>query len=303
MMRALRVAFLFTAYASLAWLVDGVVTLLADDESRDVRLIERIEAREEAVEVQVDVREDFEIQVEVRTLGACAFEAERRLSVELADGATLAIEVGAGSLSVEGGEGSGVVAVGRACASSQELLDQLLLTTQADGGDLRLSAHYPDRRGRDRSGNARIDLAVSVPAGVRVDIGDSSGDIVVVGTGDLRIADSSGSIEVRGVTGSVRIADSSGGIEIDDATGDVEITDGSGEIEVRSVGGSVAVRDGSGAVEVERVGADVVIEADGGGSIDVRDVAGDFTVERDGSGGVRHSGVAGRVDVPARSRR
>jgi hypothetical protein len=277
--------------------VSGVVALLADDDTSDALEIRRVDVQVDPVDVDVDV------QVEVRSLGACEFEAERRLSVEVADGTLLSIEAGAGGLTVAGGDGSDVVAVGRACASAPELLDELLLTVETEDGEVRLSAHYPERRGRDRSGSARIDLAVSVPAGLRVDIGDSSGDIVVEGTGDLRIADSSGSIEISSVRGSVRIADSSGGIELDDATGDVEITDGSGEIEVGLVGGSVAVRDGSGGIEIERVGADVVIEADGGGSIDVRDVAGDFIVERDGSGSVRHTGVVGRVEVPERDRR
>jgi len=262
MMRALRVAFLFTAYASLACLASGVVALLAEDDEGDGPEIRRFEVRVDPVDVDVAIDAD----VLARSGGSCAFEAERRIAVELENGATLSIEAGAGTLSVEGGEADGVVAVGRACASSAELLDELLLTVETAGADVRLSAHYPDRRGPRRGGSAHIDLVVRVPAGLAVDIGDSSGDIAVGGTGDLRIADSSGSIDVRDVSGSVRIADSSGGIEVDDATGDVEITDGSGEIEVRSVGGSVAVRDGSGGIEIERVGEDVLIEADGSGS-------------------------------------
>jgi len=306
-MRALRVACLFTAYASLAWCVQGVAALLADDatDATDVPDVPRVDVRLDPVDVDVDVEVDFDddFRVVVRSSGGCAFEVERRLAVDVSSGGSLRLDVGAGSLAVEGREdASGVLAVGRACASSQELLDELTLGAETSGGDVVLSAHYPDRsQGRGQS--ARIDLVVTVPAGLGVDIEDTSGEIVVEGTGDLGIADSSGGIEVRRVTGSVRIGDSSGGILLEDASGDVEIRDGSGEIEVRSVGGSVAVRDGSGSIEIENVGADVHVEADGSGSIDVRDVVGDFAVKRDGSGAIRYSGVGGRVEVPERRRR
>jgi hypothetical protein len=246
---------------------------------------------------RLDVRidPDVVVDVEVRTSGECAFEVERRLSVAL--GGTLEIAAGAGSLRVEGrDDASEVVAVGRACASSREILDELLLTA-----DVRLSAPYPDRpRWGDRGGDARIDLVITMPVGAQVGIADSSGDIVVSGTGDLRVADSSGSIEIQGALGSVRIADSSGDIVVAGVSGDVDISDGSGGIEVASVVGSVSARDGSGGIEIEQVGADVRIVADGSGAIDVRQVAGDFTVAQDGSGGISYSAVAGRVAIPAR---
>jgi hypothetical protein len=293
MMRALRVASLFMVYAGLGWAGDqAVAALLAEDEAQDERVFTRVDVR---VEPDVDV----DVDVQVRTSGECAFEVDRRVAFVL-DG-TLEIAAGAGSLRVEGDESATeVVAVGRACASSRELLDALELTADGSGGDVQLSAHYPERRwGR---GEASIDLVVTVPLGAPVRIADSSGEIVTSGTGDLRIQDSSGSIEVRSALGAVQIQDGSGDIEVEGATGDVDISDGSGGIDVRGVAGSVAVRDGSGGIDIAEIGGDVVVEADGSGGIDVRDVAGDFTVDRDGSGGIRYSGVAGRVDVPTRDR-
>lgn len=297
-MRVLRVMSLFLVYGGIGWMGDQTAALLAEErDAEQVRVI-RVDADlERVVEIEVDVQ--------VRTGGACAFEVERRVALELGEGGTLAIAAAAGSLEVEGRDGTDeVVAVGRVCASSTDILERLELSAERAGRQIRLSAHDGDGSGWGEAGEtARIDLTVTMPAGTSVDIADSSGDITVRASGDLRIADSSGGIDVRGALGSVRIEDGSGDIEVEDVTGDLEIRDGSGGIRVARVAGAVAVRDGSGRIEIAQVGRDVLIEADGSGSIRVSEVGGDFVVERDGSGEITYAGVTGRVDVPARSRR
>jgi hypothetical protein len=294
MMRGLQVASLFVVYAGIGWIGDQAAGLLASEGRAEDRIVARVD---------VGVDPAVVVDVVVRASGACAFEVERRVEIAL-DG-DLTIEAGAGSLRVEGRDDvSGVLAVGRACASSRELLEELVLSAGSSGGDVHLGAHYPDRRRwGGRGSEASIDLLVTMPVGTPVRIADSSGEIAVRGSGDLRVADSSGSIEVQGALGSVQIADGSGDVVVAGATGDVDISDGSGGIEVRAVGGSVSIRDGSGSIEIGQVGGDVRIVADGSGSIDVRQVAGDFTVQRDGSGGIAYADVAGRVRIPLRDRR
>jgi hypothetical protein len=296
----LRLASLFVAYAGVGWTGDQVTALMAMDDvpRRNVEV---------DVAVEIDRRIDRQVRVDVRVDrdGACAVELDRELTIPL-DGATLlAIDAGAGELRVEGVDGQTEVhAVGRVCASSEALAEGLQVTLDRVDGELRLSAHYPDQAfwgGRNRT--ARIDLTVTMPIGTSLDIDDSSGEIVVSGSGALDIDDSSGEILVEGARGSVRIDDSSGEIEVVGATGDVEIEDGSGEIDVRNAEGTVLIRDGSGSIDVTGVGRDVRIEVDGSGSIDVRDVAGSFIVARDGSGGIRYENVAGAVDVPEPERR
>lgn len=291
-MRAVRLLALFLVYGGLGWMGDQAMAALTDGGSREARPVARVDVR---------VDPEIEVEVQVRTDGACAFALDRRVSVDLAEGGTLSIAAGAGSLRVEGRpDVDGIEAVGRACASTAELLEQLQLIAETDGPHVSLSAHDRDGPRWGRNQTARIDLVVTVPIGTPLDIADSSGEIVVEGSGDLSIADSSGEIVVRGARGSVRIADGSGDILVEEAAGDLEISDGSGGIEVVGVLGSVAVRDGSGSIDIRRVDADVLIEADGSGSIDVHDVAGDFSVDRDGSGGISYSGVVGRVDIPER---
>jgi hypothetical protein len=302
----LRVASLFVAYAGVGWTGERVADLVG----RDATQRDRVE-----FDIAIDFDRDFEseiarrmerdVRVEVRTLRGdeCAVEIERDLTISWDTAERLAIDAGAGSLRVEGVEGSSEVrAIGRVCASSAALAEELQLTLERVGDELRLSAHYPDNATIWGRGNrtARIDLEVTVPRGSALDIDDSSGEIEVAGSGALQIDDSSGEIVVRDALGSVTIDDSSGEILVAGAAGDVDIEDGSGEIDVRGVEGSVLVRDGSGSIQVSDVTQSVRVEADGSGSIDVRNVGGDFAVDREGSGGIRHSGVAGAVDIPER---
>jgi DUF4097 and DUF4098 domain-containing protein YvlB len=220
-------------------------------------------------------------------------------------GDALRLLAGSGSLEVTGVAGLREVrAVGRACASHEEFLEELDLTGEMDGSELVMETHYPDISGMSGWGSryARIDLRIEVPEGMAANIRDSSGEMMLQGTGSLTIYDSSGEIEAFGIDGSVWIEDSSGEIVLRDVTGDVEIDDGSGEIELTGVGGGVTIDDGSGEIDVRDVVGNVLVVRDGSGSIEVDEVGGDFVVERDGSGSIRYDNVHGRVDVPRRRR-
>ena len=292
MMRGAKVAALFLGYGLVGLGGDYAVGLLAGAP---------VLPRHVRIDV-ADVHAEEHVHVAHSGDASCAFEAERRVTLGASASQWLRLRAGSGELSVEGREGLGrVQAVGRACASDEASLAELLLTLEEDGGDLVLSAHYPARSARGGWGGgdyARLDLVVEVPLGMAVDLEDSSGSLQVRRTGELRVADSSGDIEISEISGSVHIDDSSGGIEVRGAGGDVEVEDGSGEVHISDVTGSVRLRDGSGSLDVEAVGGSVLVEADGSGSITVRDVGGDFRVRADGSGGIRFSGIGGTVDIP-----
>ncbi len=310
MKTALRVAALFAVYSSIGFGGEYAMGLLAADEVEPTAVEVSPEVSPEvSVEprIVVDVRPTIVSRVQVRHAGACSYELDRELTIPVEGTESLAIRAGAGALHVEGQRDlEEIVVVGRVCASHEEYLDDLDLSVERarGSGDLTLVTRYPEHRMRSSGDNtARIDLTVLIPMGMSVDIDDSSGDIVVSGTGDLRIDDSSGSIRAFQINGALSIDDSSGDLEIEDVAGDVVIDDGSGGLDIRDVQGSVSLRDGSGGIDIAEVESDVLIESDGSGSIDVRNVGGDFRVGRDGSGGIRHSGVEGRVDVPEKRRR
>ena len=218
-----------------------------------------------------------------------------------ARGASRIVIVGrAGWLRVEGKEGATeVIADGTARAPRQDLLDEIKLIGTREGDVVRIEVETPDMNHRDwnsswDSGPA-LDLTVTVPATIPVEIEDSSGDLRVRGTAGLDIDDHSGGIEVADVTGALRVKDGSGEVEIQNVRGDVTIDDGSGEIDVRDVTGSVTVRDGSGSISARGVSGTVQVLRDGSGGIRAVDVGGDLIVERGKDRGVSYSGVKGRV--------
>jgi hypothetical protein len=220
-----------------------------------------------------------------------------------ARGASRIVIVGrAGWLRVEGKSGTTeVVAEGTARAPRDDLLKDIKLTGTREGDIVRIVVEMPDMKHRDWDSNwesgPALDLTVTVPATIPVEIEDSSGDLRVMGTAALDIDDNSGEVEIRDVGGALRVTDGSGALEIENVRGDVTIEDGSGEIDVRDVTGSVSVRDGSGSITARGVGGTVHVLRDGSGGIRVVDVGGDLIVDQGRKKGVSYSGVKGRVRV------
>lgn len=253
----------------------------------------------------------------------CRFEASRSLNLSTGGIDALRLAAGSGSLEIVGVDGANeIVAVGRACASHEDFLDDLQLTSEVSGGTVVMEAQYPDFSGWS-GGNryARIDLKVEIPAAMSAEIKDGSGEMVISNTGslyiqdgsgevvlsdihgDLTIEDGSGELAISGVTGFVSIEDGSGEIALSGMGADVEIDDSSGELTVIGVNGSLTIQDSSGEMEIQDVTGFVRIVQDGGGDIEVSRIGGDFIVERDGSGSIEHSDVSGTVKIPKKKRR
>jgi DUF4097 and DUF4098 domain-containing protein YvlB len=244
--------------------------------------------------------------------GSCRHHAERSATIELEDATIVEVRAGAGSLEIQGADTTSVDASGTACASREGVLDDIDIEIRRSGDRVIVETVFPSWF----SGNASLDLTVTVPRTVMLRVDDGSGEMQISnvaaveledGSGDLRISnvasaqitDGSGEIEVSDVAGDVSVSDGSGDIEIRTVGGSVELEDGSGEIDVRNVTGSVTVLDdGSGDMTIAEVGQSVRIRQDGSGDIRVRQVAGDLVVDDDGSGDIVVDEVSGRVDVP-----
>ena len=249
----------------------------------------------------------------------CRYTAPRRALTPAAGVSRVVLHTDSGSLKVDGVPGAAqIVAAGTACTSDEDFLPRMTLTLRKSGSDLHITTEIPDRTVIFGFFSARLDLAVSLPAGLPVVIEDDSGWIKVANTGALTIDDDSGAIEVRNVSGNLTIHDDSGGIDINGVTGNVVVEDDSGELAIRNVTGSVEIEDDSGAIivanvsgslrirnddsgsiTVQNVKRDVTIDDDGSGGIDVADIGGNFTVGHKGSSGsIDYVRVAGKVRIP-----
>jgi hypothetical protein len=255
----------------------------------------------------------------------CRFSAERALDIDAAGLSTLHLDTSAGDLDVRAEAGLARIEVrGRACHRDEAGLAGIQLQPQRSGQQATVSVVIPDAgssSGFFGDQHAYMDVRVRMPAGVRLDLRDSSGDLSVEGLrAGLELTDSSGDIELEDIGGGIEIADSSGDIEArritsdltvrSDSSGDIDIAgvegnvlvreDSSGEIDVRDVTGDAEVgRDSSGDITFDTIGGSARVGADGSGGIRANQVRGDFTVERKSNAdGIRHSGVGGRVNVP-----
>lgn len=255
----------------------------------------------------------------------CRFSAERVLDIDAAGLSTLHLETSAGDLEVRAEAGLTRIEVrGRACHSDEAGLAGIQLREQRTGSAANVGVIIPDAgsgSGLFGDHHAYMDVRVRMPAGIRLDLRDSSGDIAIEGLrAGLEVSDSSGDIELDDVGGGIEISDSSGDIEArrskgdvtvrSDSSGDIDIAgvegnvvvrdDSSGEIDIRDVSGNAEVgSDSSGDIVFDAIGGSARVGSDGSGDIRAHQVRGDFTVERKSNvDSIRHSGVGGRVSLP-----
>src|SRR5215212_6553940 len=123
----------------------------------------------------------------------CKYTAPRNLTASAAGVTKVVIHADAGSLKVDGTAGATQVATtGTACTSDDDFLDRITLTQKRSGSTLYIEANIPDRTVVFGFFQARLDFAVTLPAGLAVSIDDDSGWIKTANTGSLVIDDDSG---------------------------------------------------------------------------------------------------------------
>ena len=232
--------------------------------------------------------------------GSHNYSEVRNLELDASGLSDVFIDAGAGTLIVNGVDGSGeIVVVATIIVDGEDEDDarkfvekRLRLDLERDGDRAKLKAGFSPGWGWD--GDAAIDLDVRMPAQLALLIDDGSGPIEVHHVaGTVRIDDGSGPIEL-GNSGDVDIDDGSGSIKLEN-TGSVRIDDGSGSIDIVNAAGDVYVEDGSGTIDIRGVQGSVTVD-DGSGDINIDDVEHDLIIEEEGSGALRFTNVRGAVE-------
>lgn len=228
----------------------------------------------------------------------CRYAADRKASIDTAGAARIEILARAGDLVVRPASGPVLTAGGRACASSQAYLDQTQLHVRRQGDVVRVQVQVPEEMKGIGLMYASLDLTVSVPGDLPVEVTDSSGDVTLESVRVTKVLDSSGDIAAHGLKADVEIEDSSGDIRIEDTAGAVRVSDSSGDVVIRGASRVHIPMDSSGDIVIDRISADVRIDRDSSGDIRIAEVGGNVEVLADGSGEVRVTGVKGTVRLP-----
>jgi len=243
-----------------------------------------------------------------------SFHQQETLSLDAAMFTELEITAGAGSMKVIGDSSVSTITVTADIYTENKDSDAFDFSLEADGKQAELVAQMHSTSGYWHGSSPRIDLLVSVPEHMKLNIVDGSGVIdiqlmnaaikVVDGSGDiyidqgqheLDISDGSGGITIERFAGNVNIEDGSGSIRIENVSGDVTLDDGSGDIDIKNVTGNASINDGSGDLNVDDVTGTVTID-DGSGSINVHN-AGGLKITEAGSGGLKFNRIKGEVEV------
>ena len=237
---------------------------------------------------------------------------EETLSLDASALERFDIEAGAGSLIIKGDESATEINVEADIRTTED--KDFTLELDQSGDTARLVAKHNSTMGYWKGSSPSIDLTITMPANLMLDIEDGSGEIKVSNinntlklkdgsgsasieniVGNVQIDDGSGELTVRNVQGNLELDDGSGGLTVEDIQGDIDLDDGSGSLTVSNVKGDVEVNDGSGGLKVTDVTGKVTID-DGSGGIDVRR-AGSLEIIESGSGGLSIKEIEGEVDI------
>lgn len=207
---------------------------------------------------------------------------------------TLDIRAVSGNIVVKGDDNADKIHAEAVIETSTNVKkEDIIFTLKQDGNSATLVSDFKPAFGfQDRS----MDITVTVPSGMNIDLKDDSGDIEMKDIkGKVEINDDSGDIDlvnVKALTsidddsgdiimdntgGNVTVRDESGELRVKNHTGDLDITDDSGDIIVTNLNGSVVVDDESGDIKINGVERDVTIQSDGSGEITVDQVKGKYT--------------------------
>ena len=203
---------------------------------------------------------------------------------------------GAGSLKITGSSTATSISV-NATIYTADIDDEYELTLEQNGTQAKLVAQNKSNTGITfYSGQSpSIDLVVTVPNKLNLDINDGSGDIVINAMqSNIDVKDGSGSIDINSAK-NLNIDDGSGSIYVKNVVGDLALNDGSGSIDIDNVSGNVAIEDGSGEIQVTNVTGALNVE-DGSGDIRVNHAKG-LTITEAGSGDVSIDKISGSVKL------
>jgi hypothetical protein len=188
----------------------------------------------------------------------------------MAGAKAVVLEVNQHDLKVVASKGGGQLD-GRACASSQEWLDQLVLDQRREGDKLVVSLRRDGRHSGISLGNSYAWLDIrSVPDNLPLQLKVGSGDASVDNAQSLSVDVGSGDAVAR-ARGSIHAAVGSGDLDIDGGSSLNLLSLGSGDVNARNIGGdAVTGTVGSGDLKITDVRGNARLDTVGSGDIEFK---------------------------------
>lgn len=235
----------------------------------------------------------------------CKFHADRNLDLDLAGVHSVRFVTNSHDLIVDGAAGGKPGVHGRACASSQEAADNLVVEQSKQGDTLVVELKNKNEGNWHFSMGSNysyLKVSASVPGNLPITVNVGSGDAHVRNVASLDSAVGSGDLDVDGVKGNVSSTVGSGDLKIR-RSGAVKIDSvGSGDLEASDITGGVRIGTvGSGDAKLKDITGDVEVGTIGSGDLDVDGVKGNLTVRTLGSGDIDKKGVTGKLDLPGKA--
>jgi len=136
----------------------------------------------------------------------------------------------------------------------------------------------------------RVELVIRAPAGAKLDVSNTFGDVVARGySGNLRLDGGSGLLSSTGGEGRLELDNGSGEVVVNGHRGQVLADTGSGPVKITDCECAISADTGSGSVDVQRGKGSLVADT-GSGGVRVEGFAGTLSADT-GSGSVRARGV------------
>ena len=107
-----------------------------------------------------------------------------------------------------------------------------------------------------RGAPSDIDLEITIPEGMDVELGGTFLDIRIEGvTGEVTAETVHGNVELRGGRGVIRLQSTQGTVECEDAEGRIDVGTMNGSLRLRNVTGEITAETVNGSIAVERANA------------------------------------------------
>lgn len=195
-----------------------------------------------------------------------------RKGFNVADGGTLRLDAGVGSIKIVTG-GTGVAFEVTRKYSDKDDLDQHKITFSQQGNDVIVESNI-DHHWNNWWRRYEVQWNVRVPAHYNIDVKTSGGSIDLSDVGGTTEARTSGgSIKTGNLTGPATLKTSGGSITIEGGRANIHAGTSGGSINIGDTDGTIEARTSGGSITIARANGDVTAHTSGGG-IRIEDAAG-----------------------------